>query len=82
MVEVLEVSVVALMMVQMVVITPSEQAMAEEAEAVTILVLVEMEARVDSLEAEVAVVVPITKVVRLLQVAQEEMASVGFGHIR
>ena len=75
MVEVLVAPVVALMMVQLVMTTPSEQAMAEEVVAVMILVLAETEAREDSLAEAAVEAVPITRVARLLQVAQAEMES-------
>ena len=78
-VEVLVARVVALMMVQMVMTTLSEQAMEEAAVAVMILVLAEMEAREDFLAAVAAVAVLITRVARLPQVAQAETELSGGG---
>lgn len=78
-VEVLVARVVALMMVQMVMTTLSEQAMEEAAVAVMILVLAEMEAREDFLAAVAAVAVLITRVARLPQVAQAETELSGCG---
>ena len=78
-VEVLVARVVALMMVQMVMTTLSEQAMEEAAVAVMILVLAEMEAREDFLAAVAAVAVLINRVARLPQVAQAETELSGCG---